>query len=76
MRSGYVYTNIDNQQIDEIPYLIFMDISIEDNLEEQLNELSKTKLEVWEFNKSAVSLYKAFGYQEVEKSLMFSGINL
>lgn len=41
-----------------------------------LNELNKTKLEVWELNKHAVRLYKSFGYKEVEKSLMFPGINL
>ncbi len=41
-----------------------------------VNGLNKTKLEVWELNKCAVKLYKAFGYQEVEKNLMFPGINL
>ncbi|WP_291579717.1 GNAT family N-acetyltransferase [Clostridium sp. UBA6640] len=41
-----------------------------------LNGLSKTKLEVWQLNKRAIKLYKSFGYDEVEKNLMFSGINL
>lgn len=41
-----------------------------------VNGLNKTKLEVWELNKPAVGLYKSFGYKEVEKSLMFPGINL
>lgn len=41
-----------------------------------LNGLNKTKLEVWELNKPAVRLYKSFGYKEVEKNLMFPGVNL
>lgn len=41
-----------------------------------INGINKTKLEVWELNKPAVRLYKSFGYQEVEKNLMFPGINL
>ncbi|MEG1255488.1 GNAT family N-acetyltransferase [Clostridium sp.] len=41
-----------------------------------VNGLNKTKLEVWELNKPAVKLYKSFGYQEVEKNLMFPGISL
>lgn len=41
-----------------------------------VNELNKTKLEVWELNKPAVRLYKSFGYEEVEKNLMFPGISL
>lgn len=40
------------------------------------NGLNKTKLEVWELNKRAVGFYKSFGYNEVEKSLMFPGITL
>lgn len=40
------------------------------------NGLNKTKLEVWELNKRAVELYKSFGYNEVEKNLMFPGITL
>lgn len=41
-----------------------------------INGLNKTKLEVWELNKRAVGFYKSFGYNEVEKSLMFPGITL
>lgn len=41
-----------------------------------VNGINKTKLEVWELNRFAVRLYKSFGYQEVEKSLMFPGISL
>lgn len=40
------------------------------------NGLNKTKLEVWQLNKRAVGLYKLFGYNEVEKNLMFPGITL
>ncbi len=38
--------------------------------------LSKSKLEVWELNRRAVKLYKIFGYQEVQKNLMFPGITV
>ncbi|WP_234117332.1 GNAT family N-acetyltransferase [Clostridium hydrogenum] len=41
-----------------------------------MNRLIETKLEVWELNKTAMSLYKSFGYKEVEKNLMFPGINI
>jgi len=41
-----------------------------------VNGLNKTKLEVWELNKPAVSLYMSFGFKEVEKNLMFPGINM
>ena len=41
-----------------------------------VNGLNKTKLEVWQLNKSAVRLYKAFGYKEVDKNLMFPGITM
>jgi GNAT superfamily N-acetyltransferase len=40
------------------------------------NGLNKSKLEVWELNKSAVKLYKSLGYYEVKKVLMFPGITL
>jgi len=33
--------------------------------------LNKTSLEVWQSNKRAVELYKSFGYNEVQKNLMF-----
>lgn len=38
--------------------------------------LSKSKLEVWELNRRAFNLYKTFGYQEVQKNLMFPGITI
>lgn len=41
-----------------------------------VNGLNKTKLEVWELNKPAVKLYNSFGYREIEKNLMFPGVNL
>ncbi|MBK1812269.1 GNAT family N-acetyltransferase [Clostridium sp. YIM B02505] len=41
-----------------------------------VNGLSQTKLEVWELNKPAVSLYKSFGFNEIEKNLMFPGRNI
>ena len=33
--------------------------------------LNKTRLEVWQSNKRAVELYKSFGYNEVQKNIMF-----
>lgn len=138
--SSYVYPNMNHSQIEEIPYLIFIDINLEESLDKKLgdkvrqelfdrvylrakelrtersdvkariysgfskdmdyvlpemrkkgigkiilryifnyfleNGLERTRLEVWELNRFAVRLYKSFGYKEVEKNLMFPGINL
>jgi len=38
--------------------------------------LKRTSLEVWQSNRRAVELYKSFGYNEVERNLMFPGITL
>ena len=38
--------------------------------------ISRSKLEVWELDRRAVNLYKAFGFQEIQKNFMFPGITM